>query len=520
MKFTRMAKVVKPKNHQNELTTLLNFPLMTPLPAERRPQVRYRISCDIWVMAIFLILSGCINLGPDYAQPELGIETPKSYQYTPSEIGVLVDGDRWWEVFGDSELDLLVDEVLKYNWDIKQAAARVLEARARYVQVRSDRFPSVDISGIKDRRRIAGGGFRSGTVVDTYDLSAPASFEVDLWSRLAKASRAAWEDILQEEEARRALAQSIVAEAITLYLEMEAFERRLQIAAQSIEAFRLSLQFVETRYERGLTSALDVRQARRVLAQAETVVPQFEQEMGIIQQQMSVLKGHYPQTRPKRLQPEDYYKRLAPVPPGLPSDLLMRRPDIRAAEEQLKALNELVGAAKAARLPTITLTGGYGWTSESLSTLLRSENIVWNLTTGIVQPIFDAGRLKAGQRAAEARYQQGVAEYVQTVLDALGEVESALLIRKQQLERREREVIFLDEARATQQVAEDRYIRGLVIYLDVLNAQITRFQAEDSLALVDLAIMRNRVALHRALGGGWADPGAVAVKDDGIFFNF
>jgi multidrug efflux system outer membrane protein len=471
-------------------------------------------------MAICLFLSGCINLGPDYARPELEIETPISYQYEPTDTDSRLSMDRWWEVFGDAELNLLVEEVLKNNWDIKQAAARVLEARARYVQVRSDRFPSLGISGTKDRRRIAGGGFRSGSVIDTYDLTAPASFELDLWSRLEKSSRAAWEDILQEEDARRALAQSIVAEAITLYLEMEAFERRLQIAAQSIEAFRLSLQFVETRYERGLTSVLDVRQARRVLAEAETLVPQFVQEMGIIQQQLAVLRGRYPRTQPKRLQPEDYYKRLAPVPPGLPSDILQRRPDIRAAEDQLKALNERVGAAKAARLPTITLTGGYGWTSEDLSNLLRSENVVWNLTTGIVQPVFDAGRLKAGQREAEARYQQGVAEYVQTVLDAFAEVESALLIRKQQLERREREVRFLEEARATQQVAEDRYIRGLVIYLDVLNAQITRFQAEDSLALVDLAILRNRVALHRALGGGWADPGAVAVKEDGIFFEF
>jgi multidrug efflux system outer membrane protein len=471
-------------------------------------------------VAIIFILYGCINLGPDYTQPGLGFETPKSYEYAPIETELIEAGDRWWEVFGDSELDQLVDEVLKHNWDIKRAAARVLEARARYVQVRSDRFPSVGISGTKDRRQIAGGGSQSGTIVDTYDLSAPASFEVDLWSRLAKASRAAWEDILQEEEARRTLAQSVVAEAITLYLEMEALERRLQIAAQSIEAFRLSLQFVETRYERGLTSVLDVRQARRILAQAQTLVPQFEQEMGIIQQELSVLRGRYPVTRPKRLQPEDYYQRLASVPPGLPSDLLMRRPDIRAAEEQLKALNERVGVAKAARLPTITLTGGYGWTSEDLNKLLRSENIIWNLTTGLVQPIFDAGRLKAGQRAAEARYQQGVAEYVQTVLAAFGEVERALLTRKQQLERRQRELKFLEEARATQQVAEDRYIRGLVIYLDVLNAQITRFQAEDSLALVDLAIMRNRVALHRALGGGWAEPEPVAVKDDGVFFNF
>jgi multidrug efflux system outer membrane protein len=515
-----MVKIENSKNYQNQLITLLKISLMASVPTKRGHQVRYRIWYGVSAMAILFFLFGCINLGPDYAQPELGIETPKSFEYAPTESGLLVAGDRWWEIFGDSELDQLVDEVLKNNWDIKQSAARILEARARYVQVRSDRFPSVGISGSKDRRQISGGGRGSATIVDTYGLSAPASFEVDLWSRLAKVSRAAWEDILQEEEARRTLAQSVVAEAITLYLEMEALERRLQIAAQSIEAFRLSLQFVETRYERGLTSALDVRQARRVLAQAETLVPQFEQEMGIIQQELSVLRGRYPVTRPKRLQPEDYYKRLASVPPGLPSDLLMRRPDIRAAEEQLKALNERVGVAKAARLPSITLTGGYGWTSEDLNKLLRSENVIWNLTTGLVQPIFDAGRLKAEQRAAEARYQQGVAEYVQTVLAAFGEVERALLTRKQQLERRERELKFLEEARATQRVAEDRYIRGLVIYLDVLNAQITRFQAEDNLALVDLAIMRNRVALHRALGGGWAEPEPIAVKEDGIFFNF
>ena len=468
-------------------------------------------------MAVFVLFFGCINLGPDYIQPDLGIQTPESYENAPTVTNFR---DRWWEVFGDAELNLLVDEVLKYNWDIKQAAARILEDRARYVQVRSDRFPSVGISSTKDRRRISGGGFRSGNIVDTYDLAAPASFELDLWRRLAKASQAAWEDILQEEEVRRTLAQTIVAETVTLYLEMEALERRLQIAAQSIEAFRLSLQFVETRYQRGLTSVLDVRQARRVLAEAETLVPQLEQEMGIVQQQLSVLMGRYPLTRPKRFQPEDYYKRLAPVPPGLPSDLLMRRPDIRAAQEDLKSLNEQVGVAKAARFPSITLTSGFGWSSDALNELLHRENYVWELTTGIVQPIFNAGRLKAGQREAEARYQQGVAEYVQTVLEAFGEVESALLTRKQQLERRKREVKFLEEARATQQVAQERYIRGLVIYLDVLNAQTTRFEAEDSLARVDLAIYRNRVALHLALGGGWAEPEPVEVRDDGIFFNF
>jgi multidrug efflux system outer membrane protein len=297
-------------------------------------------------------------------------------------------------------------------------------------------------------------------------------------------------------------------------------ERRLQIAEQSIKAFRESSQFVETRYRRGLTSVLDVHQARRVLAQAETIVPQLEQDLGIIQQQMFVLLGQYPETRAPRTQPEDYYKQLAPVPPGLPSDLLWQRPDLRAAEADLQSLNRLIGVAKANRFPRITLTGSYGWSSEDLSDLLRRENIVWNLTSGIVQPIFDAGRLKAGQRAAEARYQQGAAAYVKIVLDAFSEVERTLLTRESQLDRRARQLRFLEEARATQRVAQNRYIRGLVIYLDVLNAQITRFQAEDSIVQVDLAIYRNRVALHRALGGGWGEPEAVEVKEDGIFFDF
>jgi multidrug efflux system outer membrane protein len=514
-----MAKIAKNYNCRNELTTLLNFLLTALVPAARRPQMRYRICRGVSVITLLFLFYGCINLGPEYTQPDLGVQTPESYEYAPTEAESLVTGDRWWEVFGDSELNLLVGEVLKNNWDIRQAAARILETRYQYVQVRAGRFPRADFTSGYDRREIGGGGDNT-TIVDNFQLAGAASFEVDLWSRLAKASRAAWEDILIEEENRRTLAQIVVAEAISLYLEMEAVERRLQIAAQSIEAFRLSLQIVEIRYERGLTPVLDVRQARRVLAQAETLVPQFEQDMGIIQQQLSVLKGRYPQTRRQRPQPEDYYKRLAPVPPGIPSDLLMRRPDIRAAEKQLKALNERVGVAKAARLPSITLTGSYGWSSEDLSKLLRSENTVWNMTSGLVQPIFDAGRLKAGQRTAEARYQQGVAEYVQIVLDAFSEVERALLTRKQQLERRKREVRFLEEARATQRVAEERYLRGLVIYLDVLNAQITRFQAEDNLALVDLAIMRNRVALHRALGGGWAQPEPLPVKDDGIFLKF
>jgi len=152
--------------------------------------------------------------------------------------------------------------------------------------------------------------------------------------------------------------------------------------------------------------------------------------------------------------------------------------------------------------------------------LFNSDSVIWNISRGVVQPLMDAGRLKARQRGIEAQYQQAVSDYANTVLNAFAEVEGALLIRKKQLERRQRELKFLEEARATQRVAQNRYLKGLVEYLDVLDAQQTRFTAEDNLALVDLNILTNRVNLHRALGGSWAVPEPIVVKSDGPFFEF
>jgi multidrug efflux system outer membrane protein len=472
-------------------------------------------------LILFTGLIGCINLGPDYQRPDLDIEIPESYQNDQSEqTANPVIADRWWQDFGDAELNVLVEAVLKRNWDLKQAAARIIEARSQYVQVSADRWPQVGFDYDWDKRRFGGVNIGRGQTITTHQLIFPALFEIDLWSRLAKASKAAWDDILVDEENRRTLAQTLVAETINLYLQIEAVERRLQIAEQSIEAFKRSLQFVETRYRRGLISVLDVRQARRILAGAETRVPELQQQLGVSQQQLSVLLGRYPKTQPARLQPEDYYRRPDPVPTGLPSTLLLRRPDIRAAEARLEALTQRIGSAKAARFPAITLTGSYGWNADGKDRLFNSDSVIWNFSRGVVQPLMDAGRLKARQRGVEAQYRQAVSDYADTVLNAFAEVEGALLIRKKQLERRQRELRFLEEARATQRVAQNRYLRGLVQYLDVLNAQQTRFTAEDNLALVDLNILSNRVNLHRALGGSWAVPEPIVVKGDGPFFEF
>ncbi len=463
-----------------------------------------------FALAALLVSSACMRVGSDYHRPDIGIEMPPSYQHSPADGVTQEPEDRWWEVFGDPELSTLVEEVLTNNLDIKKATAKILQVRSQFVQTRADRFPSVSVEGRGQRQKRQIIGFLPGESFsvesDIYSLSFPASFELDLWGRLARAEEAARADLLRAEENRRTVAQTVVAETISLYLRMESLERGIQITRQLIQTFRRSLALVESRYERGLTSVLDVRQARRTLARAEAILPSVRQDLGTTQQQLAVLLGRYPMTGPARLQPEDYFKRLAPVPPGLPSDLLLRRPDIRAAEAQLRALNAQAGVSKASRFPRITLTGAYGYTSDELDRLFRLESELWNIAMGAVQPLFDAGKLKAGQRAAEARYQEGVADYAKSVLTAFAEVESAFLTREEQLKRRDHVVNFVLDARATQRIAENRYERGLVDYLTVLDAQQTRFEAERDLLEVDLAILLNRVTLHRALGGGWAEP--------------
>lgn len=457
--------------------------------------------------------AGCMKLGPQYRKPDIGIQTPATYQHATSGTQGTKPLDRWWEAFGNPQISQLVVEAFSHNLDIKKTTAKILEIRSRFRQTRADRFPDLNFQLNAQRKRmtVTETALSSGGLVvlerrkniDSYSLSFPATYEVDLWGRLARAEEASRADLLQAEENRLTVIQTIIAETVTAYLQMEALERRIQITKQSIENYQRNLDLVQRRYERGLTSILDLRQARRVLAQSEASPPELRRDLGLTQQKLAVLLGRYPTTNPPREHQEDYFKQMTPVPSGLPSKLLLRRPDIRAAEAQLKALNARVGVAKASRFPRITLTASLGYSNNELSQLFEPQSQLWSIASGLAQPIFDAGKLKGVQQAAEARFKQGEVEYAQTVLRAFSEVEAALLTRKEQLERRQRILKLLEEARATQKVAQSRYERGLADYLNVLNAQQTRFQAEVNLILVDLTILTNRVSLHRALGGGW-----------------
>jgi outer membrane protein, multidrug efflux system len=471
----------------------------------------------IFLITAALILTagtpGCMRVGPDYLRPDPGFNVPANFRHdssTPVEPLPEIEKtskDPWWKAFGDPHINRLAEETLAGNPDIRKTAAVVLELEGRLTQARSSRFPALNLGGeaARNQATISTSVVSTRVTSNSYALSLPATFELDLWGRLARADEAARADLLAAEENRKTVIQSILAEVISLYLEMESLERRIALNAQRIDNLETGLRLVEKRYAAGLTGALEVRQARRSLSQVKSVQPSLYQALGINQNKLSVLCGKYPDTYPPRFQPEAYYHRMTPVPLGLPSELLLRRPDIRAAEAALMARNARIGEAKASRFPSITLTGTFGYVSNDLDKLITPGNELWEIAAGVLQPVFDAGRRKAAQDIAKARYLQSAADYAKTVLNAFAEVEISLLTRKQQLERREELIEFLSEARATQRMARLRYDRGLVDYLTVLDAILARFQAEDDLIMSDLALMQNRVTLHRALGGGWPE---------------
>jgi multidrug efflux system outer membrane protein len=474
---------------------------------------------SILMVLSLLLLGGCMKMGPDFSQPDSQSIMSDSYQHAQGTAQEPKLNDPWWEDFGDPALTEIVEEALSNNLDIKRTTSRVLEVRSQFIQSRAARLPQVDFRGEADRRRatITTTSPRPSSnrlTIEGYDLTLPASFEVDLWGRLARSEEAARADLLQAEENRRTIAQTVVSDTISLYFQIESLERRIQITEHSIDTFRISLEVAEGRYRRGLRSVLDVRQARRLLAQTEAVLPNLRQDLGTTQQRLAVLLGRYPKTRPPNTHPTDYFKKMAPVPPGIPSDILRRRPDIRASEASLKALNARVGVAKANRFPKLALTGSLGYSSSELNDILDPSSELRRIALGLAQPLFDGGELKARQRAAEARYQQGIMNYAKNLLNAFAEVERALLSRQEQLQRREKLLVFLAEARAAQEVAESRYLRGLISYLNVLDAQQSRFTAEQNVVQVDLSLLVNRVNLYRALGGGWGDPGPVEEGKD------
>lgn len=453
---------------------------------------------------VFLLLgvSAC-SFAPAYVRPDQ--PTPAVY-HEPTQAGEAIASLGWHDFFRRPELQRLIGEALANNRDIRIASARVAEARAAWRIEGASLYPQLDAIGTGTRGRslfnLPGAG---ETPVDVRQVSAQlsASWEIDFWGRLRNLRDAARWQYLATEEARRAVATSLVAQVANGYLLEREYEERAGLARRSIETREESLRIMRRRYEVGAGSKLDMTQAQTLLAQARMTLQALQQDREVNRNALALLVGHPVKIAPGTLTllnaPEH-----PPLPVGLPSELLVNRPDIVAAEHQLRSANANIGAARAAFFPNISLTGAYGGMSDELGNLFSGGIEAWNFTPAIRLPLFNAGRLKGNLDLARARRDRAVAEYEQTIQVAFRDVSDALVRRRQLQLQIDTTKDMLAAQRERARLAQLRFDNGRSTYLEVLDAQRNLFDAEQSLVQLRRAELASVVALYSALGGGFA----------------
>ena len=460
------------------------------------------MSPRLGIAALILLLSGCM-LGPDYQAPE--IDTPDQFLEAGAS-GESIANLKWWELFDDPAMNELIAVALEENRDLATAFSRIEEARARYGFERSDLFPTLG-GGMQYNRgnTFPGQNVPIGSVQDLYVFAGQLNYEADIFGKVRRSTRAARAELLATEEAARAVMIALVADVASSYLLLRDLDTRLEISQRTVQTRQASLAIIQARYDNGIVPLLDVNQAEIEEADAAAQIASFERAIIETENLINVLVGRNP--RPV-LRERNRELQMSPpeVPAGLPSELLVRRPDVRQAEQSLSAQTERIGAAVAMRFPTLSLTGVLGLASNDLSDLNSGDAKIWSVGAGLFAPIFDAGKNKRRVEVERAKTEQALNRYEQTILQALREVEDALAgIRTYHDEAtaRHRQATA---ARSASTLSRARYDGGVTSYLEVLESDRSLFRAE----LVESEVRREQlvsvVELYKALGGGWELP--------------
>jgi multidrug efflux system outer membrane protein len=446
---------------------------------------------------------GC-TLGPNYRRPPVSI--PQQWQNRHVD-GASLANLRWWELFQDQVLQELVRSALTANSDVLVAAARVQESRALLTVVRSRQFPEVNVGGSADTIRQSKRsvmplppGVRAEEEV--YTTALDLAFEVDLWGRLRRATEAARAELLATEEARQTVITGVVSTVAQGYFTLLELDRELAIARATLVSRQDSLRLVQLREREGVASELDRRQAEVELEATAVLIPQLERGVTQTENAIRVLLGENPGPVPRGASLELQVE-VPAVPAGLPSELLERRPDIRQAEQALVAANARIGEARAAFFPRVTLTGFYGTESIALSDLFTGPARAWQFGPSVSIPLFNAGRIRAQFRGAEARHAQALVAYQQSVRQAFREVEDALVAHRKAREAAAEQARLIASASRALTLAQLRYDNGLSPYLDVLDVQRRLLSAELDAARFRRDQLVALVQVYRALGGGW-----------------
>jgi len=456
------------------------------------------------LLSIALLASGC-TVGPNYKRPIVAV--PGSYrgmipeQTTQTQIASLGD-QKWWEIFQDEQLRAFIRTALQQNYDLRIAASRVIEAQAQVGITRADQFPSLSGgAGIADLRS-AQSKFLPAFETSTGQVNLSADWELDFWGKFRRATEAARANLLASEWARQEVISTLVANVSAAYFQLRALDLQLEISKRTLDSRQESLRLTRVLANGGATSLLDVRQAEQLVFTASAEVPALEQQ--IVQQEnfLSILLGQNPgditrgQTLTEQRQPPQ-------VPPGLPSSLLERRPDIREAEAQLIAANAQIGVARAAYFPEISLNGNGGFESSALTGLFSGPAGAWSFGASLTEPIFTAGRLSSGVRLAEARQETAVLLYQQSIQAAFRSVSDGLVAYRKTNEFRVQQESLFQSAQDAARLSRMRYTGGATGYLEVLTNETNAFSAELGLAQARLNELLALVQLYESLGGGW-----------------
>jgi len=465
-------------------------------------------------ITIFLLIASMapsIVLGQKNSQRPK-VEIPPVYRgladtSAPADTQSLANS-KWFEVFNDQQLQELIRAALLHNYDLREAAARVDQARANYGITRSDQFPTIGASA----DLITQGLSRSGS----FNLPEPVdrkrtfgsvllnlfTFELDIWGRVRKQTQAAKADYLATEEGRKVVIQVIVSDVATSYFNLRELDYELEIAKRTLSSRQESLRLIKLRQERGVSNMLEVRQAEELVYDATEVIPALEKSIEQQENFLSFLLGKNPTSVTRGASLTEQQTPPA-VPAGLTSDLIERRPDVRSAEQSLIAANARIDVAKKAYFPRISLTGFLGYESTSLSSLFSPSRSVWSFVPELTQPIFTGGRLKSNVRFTQAERDFFLTDYEKTVQNAFREVSDALIAHRKVREVRTQRELLVQTLRDRVRLAYLRYNGGVSNLLEALDADRNLFDAELSLAQARRDELVTVVQLYKALGGGW-----------------
>jgi multidrug efflux system outer membrane protein len=457
------------------------------------------------VVAAVCLLAGCA-VGPEYKRPPLDV--PVGWRIGSAEAAEISNA-AWWDAFHDPALSKLLAEAIAGSLDLKAAVARVDEARAQYGVARSALFPQLNADASGERVRASRTTFQGQSIppghqsYNSYDLDLSASYEIDVWGRLRRATEAARAQLLASYEGRRTVVLTLVTNVADAYIQLLALDDELAIARRTLESRREVLRLQKARFEGGLAPESDMRQAESQYQIAAAEVPALQRQIAQQENLISLLAGR----KPGPVERGSTFSQLPlpPIPPGLPSDLLQRRPDVVQAEQSLIAANANIGVARAAYFPRISLTGLLGLQSQELSQLFKGPSFAWTGGAGLTQTLFNGGGLRSQVEFAEARQRELAASYQSAVISALRDVDDALTVRstlEQQRAEQEKNVAALTRLLA---LAKRRYQEGAAIFLEVATAEQSLFDAEISLDGVRAQLFQSYADLYRAFGGGWIE---------------